>query len=161
MGTLLWNPQALCGWSEYVQQKKHTEALFKFVNLKAISLRIWPWGFIWIEGFGQSVKVGGQPLSQCFTDLCGLFPHAVTYTNVTVIFASSGQWEFSDQIRVCPPAVCVLSVTVPHLDSLQGKKERKEREAVWLFSRILTIPGVADMYGLLKCLFVCVTKSKR
>jgi len=70
--------------------------------------------------------------------------------------------EFSDQIRVCPPADGVLSVTVPHLDSLQGKKERegrkKERQSDF-FSRILTIPGVAD--GWIIRAFLCVTIRKR
>lgn len=70
--------------------------------------------------------------------------------------------EFSDQIRVCPPADSVLSVTVPHLDSLQGKKERegrkKERQSDF-FSRILTIPGAADVWII--SAFLCVLQYER
>lgn len=71
--------------------------------------------------------------------------------------------EFSDQIRVCPPADCVLSVTVPHLDSLQGKKERegrkKEKQSDF-FSRILTIPGAADVWIIKVHVCVCYSEKR-
>ncbi len=94
MGTLLWNPQALCGWSEYVQQKKPTEALFKFVNLKAISLRNWPWSFIWIEGLASLWKLVASLSHSVLLTCVVFFPHAVTYTNVTVILLAVANESF-------------------------------------------------------------------
>lgn len=126
MGTLLWNPQALCGWSEYVQQKS---TLKHCSNLWTWKQSVWETGpevLFELKVLASLWKLVASLSHSVLLTCVVFFPHAVTYTNVTVIFASSGQWEFSDQIRVCPPADCVLSVTVPHLDSLQGKNERKK-----------------------------------
>lgn len=124
MGMVLWNPQALGGWSEYVQWKS---PLKHWSNLWTWKQSVWEAGpelLFELKVLASLWKLVATLSHSVLLTCVVFFPHAVTYTNVKVIFACIGQWVFRPNKGLSSSRLCSLS-NCSTLGFAPGKERKK------------------------------------